>query len=794
VHIACRQGDLIDSNGLDAAVEMNAAVLSLIPVILHLWQQLKCISLVSTDPEAQTSHILLWQPVTAFMAVLAPCHAVLRGRVMVNEVDVPAVREASGGTKQRFADMTVDPAKRSHLALFENSLSGTKKQQAEHTHQDTIKTRKYAVAACARRRGLPRTVLGQLGRMCQLDEPFFDWCHFEAVNIECGEQRGSTFAVLKHAGARCSLAGLITDDETVPVLREETRDTVRAFLLSVLDCCCYMRACLPDSTVERASPVRHHAVRTVGEPSGRKPSGGQAAGRPGGRSTGSAASGQSAGAPDKQSTTDGPVGSHSSVKQRAGVILHEPWGAVGSGQQMPVLIGSRMDAALAAGSLRAYRWTAPSGSHSVMYRVAGPPLRTPLPSWALTAAQPAAAAQLPVLKMVAHHKAAYFRRELRVLEQLQGLPCVVRPTALVRCCDFAGGFLLPYHPPYPVAACCKDGDTFVAFVAQVMEAVIALHRRGVAHGDLKPDVFRTDDEFAAWPGVRAVAPGAPLQLPRLRLMDFNMSLPAAQAPPYGRADHNDDSSSSSGSSDGRLRDRDRVPRVKWGTIPYCLVSGPQPAASALDCMALSSLLAHWLDFPAEVGGPDCEDSPIMFERIPAVRRLLKMWGAEVEAGTRPVWHLKILVLELLLLERGTDETLSQPQALETVWEVWRNVFWLETSAQKVLLFPDSVPWPHTCAQQPSSPGVPLQVRALRPPRASEVSVRVRTRAGRDTGAGASCHRAGAVRRRCGESLAAEPERCGGLMGRTSGKCVAGGASKRPRAGCSERAAAPSCHQ
>ncbi len=695
--IASRQGERFDVSGLDSARDEDATVLAVINVLQTLLRELTRISLTKSDSEAQISDTLLWRPFKALMAELVPCFRDPPARVKVDEVDVTAVKVASGNTKHRYADMTVT-SRGHHLALFENSLCSAESRQAEHTHQDTVKTRKYAIAECALERALPRIVLGQIGREEPADQPFFEWCHFEALGVEHSGQRGTTFAVLKHARARCSLADLITVSDAVPVLRDETEDTVRAFLLSVLDCCLYIRGCQKECTVTLPSPVRKQAVRVGKESSGKKPAGPSTTQSSRGKATGS----QPPQSTPPQSTTGTSEDTHSalSLAMDAGLLLHEPWGPMGSSWVMQMLIGPTMDAALAAGQLRAHAWKAPSGMHSVMFRVAGPPLRTLQPSWGIPAAKPVRPAQLPVLKMVAPHKAAYLRRELRALAQLYGLACVVQPSALVRCRDFAGGILMPHHPPYPVAACCRDGDTFVAFVSLVMDAVIALHRRGVAHGDLKPDAFRTDDEFAAWPGVDAAAPGTPLQLPPLRLMDFNMSAPADQAPPYGRGDDADCMCSSSSccccspgdsSSDGRPRDRNAVPMVSWGTLPFCLVSEPQPKASALDCLALSSLLAYWLGFPAEVGGPDCDRGPNVFERARAVRRLLKQWTAE---GTRPVWHLKILVLELLLLERGgAHHALDRVQALETMWELWRNVFWLESSAQLVLLGLDTAPWP-----------------------------------------------------------------------------------------------------
>jgi tRNA A-37 threonylcarbamoyl transferase component Bud32 len=297
---------------------------------------------------------------------------------------------------------------------------------------------------------------------------------------------------------------------------------------------------------------------------------------------------------------------------------------------LPLLLGQTLEAALAADSRQAERWDVP-GAHSHIYSVRG--------------YGPRASAPELVLKMARIDESrAFLRRERRALQRLQGLHCVVQPTAWVQCTDGGpGGFLMPFCAAFPVEACVSRPDTAVAFLGKVTDALARLHACDVAHGDLKPDVFRTDGATSA-----AAAALSASALPPLRLMDFNLSLSASARPQFARDRH-------------------------WGTPPYCLGGWAPRSGAAVDCVALSSLLAQWCNLPASVGGPGGPLGVSDFaERLEAVRALVHEWQhADLCAPTAErAWQFKALALQLMLLER------CEELSLQTIWQVWLHEFWL----------------------------------------------------------------------------------------------------------------------
>jgi hypothetical protein len=233
---------------------------------------------------------------------------------------------------------------------------------------------------------------------------------------------------------------------------------------------------------------------------------------------------------------------------------------------------------------------------------------------------------------------------------LQGLSCVVQPVFWLECSEFAGGFATAHQPPYPVEAFRASADLFIAFLTRVVHALVSFHQRGIAHGDLKPDVFRTDDGHAEVPASTDPAPP-------LRMIDFNLSLPAATAlecPP-----EDDD---------------------WWGTLPFSLRHWVPMHGAAIDCVALSSLLAHWLELPTI--SEDFIGTSFPF-RARTIRDVLDRWRSTDPSSAPPerAWHLKVLALQLMLMERCNEHS------LEAIWDTWYHVFWLDGDSDHILGLP-----------------------------------------------------------------------------------------------------------
>ena len=113
--------------------------------------------------------------------------------------------------------------------------------------------------------------------------------------------------------------------------------------------------------------------------------------------------------------------------------------------------------------------------------------------------------------------------------------------------EFAGGLVLPFLPEYPVGELLVAPDPMFRFVQEVVEIVIQCHERGVAHGDLKLDVFRRGRSG------------------EIILIDWNMSASATS-----------------------------VPEWPTGTPPFCRSEWSPRSATAIDNVALAALVCEWV--------------------------------------------------------------------------------------------------------------------------------------------------------------------------------------------------------
>ena len=621
---------MIDTDGMEDSAETKT-VLALIEDVRYFLGFYRKHLLTDGESESQSSSRLLWFPADAFIGTLANVDR----NLLLNEVPYQGVADVSsdvGESKSRRADMLLR-SNAMEIFVAENSLcAGSARKQAQHTLSDAVKMRKAALAAMTSRKsttiGGGRVIMVHLGREETSDSWMLSWCHAEPMTVVHDGRVATVFAIRRHKDAVVRLASLYRANgaPAAPVLTDESAAQVRAFQLSLLDACCHAIAFCTERSVAVSTPVREAANTAVlrqtgGRQQSRRGDPNQPAGGP------NPNRGASAGpAPGNEDRLD--------ANPPLGVVLNRPWG---TGPCLPLLLGPTLEAALAADSRQAERWDVP-GAHSCIYGVRGH--------------GPRASAPQLVLKMApADESRAFLRRERRALQRLQGLHCVVQPTAWVQCTDGGPeGFLMPFCAAFPVEACVSRPDTAVAFLGKVTDALVRLHACDVAHGDLKPDVFRTD---SAASGIRTAAALTASALPPLRLLDFNLSLSASTRPEFARDRH-------------------------WGTPPYCLSGWAPRSGAAVDCVALSSLLAQWCNLPASVGGPGGPAGVSDFaERLDSVRALVREWqdadvrGAGAGAPTAErSWQFKALALQLMLLER------CEELSLQTIWQVWLHEFWL----------------------------------------------------------------------------------------------------------------------
>jgi hypothetical protein len=621
-----REGtNVIETEGMGDTPEAKTALALIEDVRFFLGFYRKHL-LTDGESESQSSSRLLWFPADTFIGTLANVDR----NLLLNEVLYQGVADVSsdaGESKSRKADMLL---RNNAMEIFvaENSLcAGAASVQAKHTLDDAVKMRKAALAAMTSRKstriGGGRVIMVHLGREKAGDPWMLSWCHAEPMTVTHNGKPATVFAIRRHAGAVVQLASLYRADgaAAAPVLTDASAAEVRAFQLSLLDACCHAIMFCTEKSVAVSTPVRRAAGTAVQRRTDEKPRRRQQKGKDqpaGDRGPGPAAPAGPAPEDDERLDADAPLG----------MVLNRPWGM---GPCLPLLLGPTLEAALAADSRQAERWDVP-GAHSCIYGVRG------YGPWA-------SAPQL-VLKMApVDESRAFLRRERRALQRLQGLHCVVQPTAWVQCTDGGPeGFLMPFCAAFPVEACVSRPDTAVAFLGKVTDALVRLHACDVAHGDLKPDVFRTDS--AASGTAAALTESA---LPPLRLLDFNLSLSASARPEFARDRH-------------------------WGTPPYCLSGWAPRSGAAVDCVALSSLLAQWCNLPASVGGPGGPAGVSDFaERLDSVRALVREWQhADVRGAptAERSWQFKALALQLMLLER------CEELSLQTIWQVWLHEFWL----------------------------------------------------------------------------------------------------------------------
>ncbi len=569
-------------------------------------------------PEAQSTLRLLWMPFDLFMSVL---NADTVTDVMINEhliQSVSTVSISAGRPRIRRADLAIVLAvvSNTEAALLENSLSkDSEARQLSHTREDNLKLRKCAMASWAVTgdESPQKVIVAQLGRSDDVEGGwFFDWAHAEAVPTTLTDNTsGKVFVIKAHKGARCDLKSVPGHRPSEVMARSpECRESLRRHLLSVLDCCLHAVA-YTQLSEPRSTRTQQDALISV-QPTPCKPSSAV---------RGETAAAPSGGAPAAPASSSSAVGSGKPVVDQFGLAVSRPWAPTRS---LPLLIGPTYQAALGAVGLKAGPMF-DGASRSLVLRVFGGP------------GQPER-----VLKMADTDSARLLMAEEVALQRLAGVWCAVQPKAWLECAKFAGGMLLPLHRPYPVDRLAGNSAQFVAFLELAVRAIADLHQHGVAHGDLKPDVFRVGTVAAP-----AVVSATAAALPRLVLIDFNLSLQAAEAPDMSAG--------------------------CWGTPPFCLFEWSPKKAAQLDCVALSSLLAHWLAFPSSVGGPGCHMDCAFSARQACVSVLVDEWS-RLPAACAPAahaWHFKVLLLQQRLLERSHIEPLA---AIWASWyyECWRN--------------------------------------------------------------------------------------------------------------------------